>query len=254
MNNRYYHDFEPAGFEPILVVAIIIGLLFVILYSKLRVGIRPITDRCRRYHSCGRKAAKISDHKRRCGSATTSQRGLAIIFPSTSFDWKLAFAYVISITLLTVHYHGRGFLQILYNHGYGAGMFQFLLLSGCFSATFIVVQIERFVQYLSAVNLYQSTKKETNETMPVFEEWGLYDKACRKKYDRYFAKLSKSDREIVRSVIPYWEVSEKIRLDRMESFLYTKEKNEETAQERRFEVLRTLRQQTQQQVQQIRIK
>lgn len=218
MNSRY-HEFTPAGLDPALIILAIVGLAAVIIFAYLVVRIRPVNRRCTSYRSVGSKAAKVSNPHRKCGAAPKDQPGLAIIMPSTSFDWKLALIYSLTMAVLTYHYHGAGIIQLLWNRGLGEGTYLFLTMVGITVVTPIVVWLVRYAQVISARVLRLSTFKETQEKMPVYEEWGTYDRWCRKEFDSICRSLSRKEKRAVRAVVCSPDISEKTKRDRANSFV-----------------------------------
>lgn len=217
--NSKYHEFTPAGLEPALVILAIVGLVAVIIFAFLVVRIKPIDEHCTRYHSVGSKAAKVTDSHRRCGAAPKDKPGLAIILPSTSFDWKLALSYALTMAVLTYHYHGAGMIQLLWNRGLGEGTYVLMSLVGIAIVAPIVVAIVRFAQFIAAKTLYLSTLRETKQRMPVYEEWGTYDKWCSKEFDGICRSLSRKEKRAVRAVVCNQDISEKTKRDRANSFV-----------------------------------
>lgn len=219
MNNSKYHEFTPAGLEPALIILAIVGLVAVIVFAYLVVRIRPIDRRCTRYRSVGSKAAKVADSHRRCGAAPKDKPGLAIVMPSTSFDWKLAFVYALTMAILTYHYHGAGIIQLLWNRELGEGTYVLMTMAGIAIVMPIVVWIVRFVQFVAAKTLFLSTLRETKQRMPVYEEWGTYDKWCSKEFDSICRSLGRKEKRAVRAVVCDRNISEKTKRDRATSFV-----------------------------------
>lgn len=233
--NEKYHEFTPAGIDPALIISAIVGLVAVIIFSYLIVRIRPIDKRCTRYRSVGSKAAKVSDPHRRCGAAPKDKSGLAIVMPSTSFDWKLALAYSIIMAILTYHYHGAGMIQLLWNRGLGEEAYFFMTLAGIAIVTPIMVWIARFVQFIAARVLLLATIRETKQRIPVYEEWGTYDKWCRKEFNDICRSLSVKEKRAVRAVVNSQEISEKTKRDRANSFVHAQGNLKERSSPKEFE-------------------
>lgn len=234
MQNDKYYEFTPSGIEPALIILAMVGLAMVIVFAYLVVSIRPIDVRCTRYRSVGSKAAEVTDPHRRCGAAPKDKPGLAIIMPSTSFDWKLALVYALTMAVLTYHYHGAGIIQLLWNRNLGEGTYVFLSLVGIAIVAPIVVWLVRIVQFVAAKRLFLTTLKQTKQKMPVYEEWGTYDKWCRKEFDSICRTLSRKERRAVRAAVNRAGISEKTKRDRAASFVLA-QKNTKKANPVEFE-------------------
>ena len=218
MRNENYHAFTPGGIEPAFILALILGLAIIAALSFFIVRIRPIDSRVRRYRSVGNKATRVADSHRRTGAAPKGEEGLAIIMPSTSFDWGLAVIYAIYAVVLANHYHGAGILQLLWNHGYTEFAFIVLMMLGGALTMPFVILIARFAQFVSAKKLFLSSLR-SDVRLHVYEEWGLYDKVCHKEFDAIVRTLARKEKCAVRAVVSDPNISERTKLDRAESFI-----------------------------------
>lgn len=217
MRNDYYHDFDPS-IDPAFIIALGIGMIALVTISYFAVHIGPITYRCRRYRSAGNKAKRIADPHRRSGAAPKNATGLAIIMPSTSFDWIASVIYVIYAIALAHYYHGAGILQVLWNHEFTElTYFIVMVLCGTFM-TPCVVAVMRVAQFISAKKIFLSTL-HSGTRLHVYEEWGLYDKLCYKEFRAICRVLSRKEKCAVRAVVSNPNISEKTKLDRARSFI-----------------------------------
>lgn len=237
MQNKFYHEFTPGKLEPTLIVAALLGLLAVIALSYFVVRIKPIGDRVRRYHSVGSKAAKVANSHRRSGTAPRDEDGLAIIMPSTSFDWAVGIVYAAAILALAAHYHGAGLLQLLLNHGFGIVAYIVLIIAATLVIVPITVLIQRFVQFISARIQFLAVQRETGEKIHIYEEWGLYDRWCRKEFDDICRSLNKREKKAVRAAVSDPRISEKTKLDRATSFIQAQDKLKKKTKPKEFELM-----------------
>jgi hypothetical protein len=77
---------------------------------------------------------------------------------------------------------------------------------------------------VAAKKLYRSTQDETGSTLCVYEEWGLYDKLCRKEFDSILRTLTRKEKRTVRAVVSDPGISEKTKLERAKSFILAQNK------------------------------
>ena len=233
MNDKY-HEFSPV-FEPALLITMAVGLAAVIVFAYLVVRIRPIDGRCTRYRSVGRKAARVSEPRRRCGAAPKDKPGLAIIMPSTSFDRKLGLFYSTVMALLVYYYHGAGIIQFLWNHNYGGEVYLMMNFVGIAISSAFVVWIVRFVQFVAAKNLLITTLREAGQKLPVYEEWGSYDRHCRKEFNSICRSLGIKERCALRAAVSDPEISEEAKRNRAESFVHAQKNMKERMKRVDFE-------------------
>lgn len=220
-NNSRAHTFTPTIDGDFIVLAIAIFVI-VIIFSWLIIRIKPINDRVTRYNSAGNKAKKVADPRRTCGAPPKGESGLAVILPSTSFDWCLSTVYAVVMALLVYQYHGAGIIQLLWNANMSERMYLLLTEIGIIITMPIMVWLIRLTQCIAARVLLSKTTKEAKAKLHVYEAWGIHEWICAFKLKRLCRSLNKEQRRAVRAKVRDMNVSEKVRLDHARAFVFAR--------------------------------
>lgn len=217
-NNLRTHTFTPTIDGDFIVLAIAIFVI-VIIFSWMIVRINPINSRVTRYNSAGNKARKVANPRRTCGAPPRGESGLAIILPSTSFDWCLSVVYAVVMAGLVYQYHGAGIIQLLWNANMSEKLYAILTEIGVLLTMSIMTQIIRLTQCIAARVLLSKTTKEAKTKLHVYEAWGIHEWICAFKLKRLCRSLNKEQRRVVRAKVRDMNVSEKVRLDHVRAFV-----------------------------------
>lgn len=217
-NNLRTHTFTPAIDGDFIVLAIAIFVV-VVVFSWLIVRIRPINSRVTRYNSAGNKARKVADPRRTCGAPPRGESGLAIILPSTSFDWCLSALYAVVMAALTYQYHGAGIIQLLWNANMSEKLYIILTEIGVLLTMSVMVPFVRLTQCIAARVLLSKTSKEAKTKLPVYEAWGLHERFYAFRLKKLCCSLNKEQRRAVRAKVRDMPVSEKARYDCAKAFV-----------------------------------
>ena len=210
--------FTPTIDGDFIALAIAIFVVMVI-FSWLIVRIRPINGRVTRYNSAGNKARKVADPRRTCGAPPRGESGLAIILPSTSFDWCLSAVYAVVMAALTYQYYGAGIIQLLWNANMSERMYLLLTEIGIIITMPIMVWLIRLTQCIAARVLLSKVSKEAKTKLHVYEVWGMHEWICAFKLKSLCCSLNKEQRRAVRAKVRDTSMSEKARYDCAKAFV-----------------------------------